>query len=202
MKPGLIVAVIAAVFLFGSCAVGFSWYGDAVDLETATTAQYRSNQNEYDSFWKSVTEVAQVPSKYKDDFKDVLIGDTTAKYGANGSQAAVQWFTDRDVKLDPALYSRVQTVIEAGRNSFKRGQNDLLDRQRRYSSHLRAVTGKLLGGFLGFPSDLAGDLRPPKDIDGDGKYTALDYDIVTSGKTKAAFATGEDEAVDVFGRKK
>jgi hypothetical protein len=59
--------------------------------------------------------------------------------------------------------------------------------------------GAFFGSFFSFPKEINGDLRPPKDKDGDGLYTALDYPIVTSGKTKEAFEKGEDEALQVFG---
>jgi hypothetical protein len=52
--------------------------------------------------------------------------------------------------------------------------------------------------FTDYLEVMSGELAPPRDVDGDGILTALDYDIMTSKQTKEAFETGEAEAVKVF----
>ncbi len=197
-RAGLVAAsgLLLVGVVSGCSAIG--WYNDSVKMESSVKAQYNNNRNEYDAFWKKVKETAQVPDKYKDDFKEVLIADTTAKYGKDGSQAMFQWFNDRDVKLDPKLYTRVQDVIEVGRNDFKRGQTELLDKQRVYQVHVNSFWGRMAGGLMGFPSEVKGDLAPTKDLDGDGVLTVLDYPIVTSKKTDTAFKNAEDDELKVF----
>lgn len=190
-------ALALAVLLF-FMAIG--WYDDAVGKQEGVKAQYRDNQNEYDAFWKKVQETAQVPTQYKEDFKDLLAAETTAKYGENGSQATVQWLKDRNINFSDQLYGRVMTIIESGRNDFKRGQTLLLDKQRAFSTSTKTFWGKLLGSAWDIPSVVEGALAPPRDLDGDGKLTVLDYPIVLSGKTNTAFATGEDEALNVFNK--
>jgi hypothetical protein len=188
--------LLIGLILFGTAV---SWYDTAISLEEATTMQYQENQNQYDSFWKKVKETAQVPDKYKEDFKELLVSETQAKFGPQGSQAAFQWFKDRDINFSDKLYTKVQDVIEAGRNDFKRSQTDLLDKQRKYRVHVHSFFGRMWAGIYDMPHALSGDLAPPSDQDGDGRLTALDYNIVTSGKTKKTFASGEEnEVVKVF----
>jgi hypothetical protein len=196
-----VIVIIATVGVLALASVGscVSFYNQANRLENATTAQVKSNMAEYDTMWKTVAEVAQVPVKYKEDFKDILLAETNAKFGEDGSNATVQWFSERDLKLPPELYGKVQTVIEANRASFKRGQNDLADKQRRYADHLGSVGGRFWSGITGHPRVVAGEHAPPKDLDGDGKLTVLDYPIITSAKTEAVFESGrEDEPMKVF----
>jgi len=176
------------------------WYDDAIHLENATAAQWQSNQNTYDAFWKTVKEVAQVPEQYKEDFKQLLVQETSAKYGPQGSQATFQWFKDRNINLDPTMYRKIQDVIESGRADFKRSQDTLLDKQRKTHDMMEGYWGSMFAKHYNFPSAKTGNYAPPKDIDGDGKLTVLDYPIVTSARTAAAFATGQDEAVNVFGK--
>lgn len=196
-------AGVAFVLLMGgTCASSISWHNGAVKLENTTKAQWTDNQNTYDSFWKKVSEVAQVPSQYKDDFKDLLATANTAKYGKDGSQAQMQWFKDRQINLDAGMYRQLMQVIEAGRDDFKRAQTMLSDKQRRYRDKLEMWPGSTWASWHEFPRVVKGDAAPPKDSDGDGVLTVLDYPIVTSAKTKQAFATGEDEALDVFGKGK
>jgi hypothetical protein len=199
-KGKIILISVVGVTLIGLTlfltAVG--WYNEAVSLETSTQAQYRDNQNEYDAFWKKVKEVAQVPSRYKEDFKDLLVSETTAKFGEGGSKATFQWFKDREIKFDSDQYKKIQNVIESGRDDFKRAQTILLDKQRKYNLHLNNFSGKLWAGKWGMPKVVSGELAPRSDLDGDGFLTVLDYPIVTSKRTAKAFAEGEDEALDVF----
>lgn len=176
-----------------------SWYNTGVGLQQATIAQYRNNQNKYDAFWKSVREVAQVPRQYKEDFKDLVVSETEAKFGEGGSSAMFQWFQDRNLNLNAQVYTKVQTVIEAGRADFKRGQADLLDRQRRAATHYSTAWGRFARMIADPYKEVKGELKPPKDLDGDGRFTIFDYDIVTSGRTKQAFQTGEDVQLNVFG---
>lgn len=194
---GLSVVVLGIGIFFAM--VG--WHNDAVAAENGVKAQWKSNQNTYDAFWKKVQEVAQVPSQYKEDFKELLVQETTAKYGAEGSKATVQWFKDRAILLDSSLYHKVQDVIEVGREDFKRSQNMLLDRQRVYTNTLEGWWGDILARHYGFPREVRGDVAPPKDADGDGRLTVLDYPIVTSARTQKAFQTGQDDEISVFGKK-
>lgn len=194
----LLGVVVLAVVVIGM-AVGF--YNTANSLSQSTVAQWQSNQSRYDGFWKMVKETAQVTDKYKTDFKNIFIGAIEGRYKDNGMGQMFAMIKEENPRLDASLYTKIQQVIEAGRGDFMRSQDDLLDKQRRLGTHLSSATGALFSGFLGLPKEVLGDLRPPRDKDGDGKYTALDYPIVTSGKTKEVFSTGEDNApVDVFGK--
>lgn len=198
LKLLVVAGVSIALFMLVVVPI-MAWYNAGVSLNAAVLAQYQDNQNRYDTFWKSVQETAQVPSQYKQDFKEIVLAETSAKYGDGGSKAIMQWFQERDLRLDPTLYSNVQRVIESGRRDFKNGQTALLDKQRSARFH-RDKTFGVIGGIFANPyKEVSGDLRPPRDTDGDGRYTIFDYDIVTSAKTKAAFETGEDnETLKVF----
>ena len=204
MSTGKIAAIVVGVLvlilgLVGGCGA-MSWYNTGVSLQETTLAQYRDNQNSYDAMWKKIVETAQVPDKFKEDLKTVLVADNTAKFGPNGSGAAFQWFQERQITLAPELYAQVERVIEAGRNDFKQGQTMLLDKQNRLRTHRKGVFGKVCRGFgFDFLDDIEGEYKPPKDMDGDGRYTVLDYSIVTSARTDNAFKTGQDAAVKVFG---
>lgn len=196
----LLIAGGVVVFLgFGVLLGAVGWRDDAVDLQEGVSAQWKDNHNQYDSFWKGVQEKAQVPNKYKEDFKELLVAETTAKYGEKGSQAQMQWFQERNIVLSEKMYLAVQNAIESGRNDFKRGQTELIDRQQVLSKMLKSSLGSILAGWFDLPSVVKGRYAPKEDIDGDGKLTVLDYPVVTSSKTEAVFQAGrDDEPIDVF----
>lgn len=198
-KPAKLIALVGGALVLLWLIISYiSFYNGAVELENATLAQYQQNKNDYDNFWKTIQEMAQVPDKYKDDFQEVLVGNTSARYGPSGSQASVQWLREHAVRFDDSQYKRLMTAIEGGRRDFEANQQLLLDVQRRYRDHLQSFFGRGWASIGGFPKPVAGELAPSKDMDADGKLTALDYRIVTSGRTEEAFAEGEDEAIDVF----
>lgn len=199
-KVLLISGAVLLVFIIAAISSISSWYDGAVRMENSTVAQWKSNQNTYDAMWKTIKEIAQVPDKYKEDFKQLLVAETSAKYGAEGSKATMQWLQDRQINFDASMYRKVQDVIESGRQDFKRSQNELLDKQRKVADYTQSFWGSTMSGFFHFPRELKGDTAPPKDADGDGKLTVLDYPIVTSARTQKAFATGQDEEVSVFGK--
>ena len=201
-KPAKLIAIVGGALVLLWLVISYiSFYDEAVELENATLAQYEQNKNNYDKLWKSIQEMAQVPDKYKDDFQEVLVGNTSARYGPSGSQATMQWLREHAIRFDDTQYNRLMTAIEGGRRDFEGNQKLLLDVQRRYRDHLGSFFGRGWASIGGFPKPVAGELAPSKDRDADGKLTALDYPIVTSGRTQEAFAAGEDEAIDVFPEK-
>lgn len=189
--------LLLALILFLSAT---SWFDSATKLENTTSAQWRNNQNTYDTMWKTIKEVAQVPEQYKEDFKQLLVADNTAKFGPNGSNATMQWFKERNINFDSSMYRKVQDVIESGRQDFKRSQTELLDKQRKVQDMTQSYWGGIMAKHYDFPRSMKGDFAPPRDADNDGKLTVLDYPIVTSARTQAAFATGKDDEVNVFGK--
>lgn len=194
------VAIVAGsiflLFLFFSMT---SWYNSAVSLEESVKAQFDENKNQYDSLFKKVKEVTQIPEKYKEDFKDVLVSETKAKFGEEGSQAAFQWLKDRDINFDASQYQKIQNVIESSREDFKRSQTELRDKQRKYSTHIKTFFGRMGASLFDMPNELHGELAPQKDLDGDGRLTVLDYPIVIGDNTRVKFNTGTDnEVIDIF----
>lgn len=197
MKNILIAAGIFALFgLVGSCsAVGT--YNSLTSQEKGVTATWRNSQVWYDTFWKKVSETAQVTDKYKSDFKEIFIGGIEGRYPPG---KAVTFLMESNPALDASVYVQVQRVIESGRNDFAQTQQTLVDRQRAYDTSLHTFPNVILAGVFGFPSEINGQDRPATDVDGDGRYTVLDYPTVTSAKTQEVFKTGrEDKPLDVFG---
>ena len=192
---GLGTVGLLALLTAGS---GISFYNEAVGQENSIVATYKDSQLQYDKFWKTVKETAQVTDAYKDDFKEVFLGSMDARY--EGKDPAFSFIMESNPSLDPTLYLKVQNVIESGRADFTRSQTTLVDKQRRYETSIETFPNVVLAGFFDFPKVQVGEYAPAEDIDFDGKTTVLDYRIVTSAKTIETFESGrEDEPLDVFG---
>lgn len=191
-------AALVTLLLLGGVVVLFSARNDCVRQEAGVLAVYRDAQVQYDTFWKKVKETAQVTDAYRDDFKAVFLGSMQSRY--EGKDPALSFIHEANPALPPDMYASLQRVIEGGRSDFAQTQRTLVDRQRAYSTTLQSWPSGALAGWLGFPQEVNGDLRPSKDRDGDGRYTVLDYDTVTSTTTQAVFQSGHEEApLQVFG---
>jgi len=186
MKTLIAVVVLGVLAFVGISFVGavFGFRSDCVRLEEKLRAQYDENRNNYDNMWKKFRELAQVPSQYVADMKQIWDSTMRGRYGAEGSQAALQFIKEHNPQLDPALYTRLQSAIEAGRNSFEAEQKQLIDIKREYTTLLRSNRALVLNWALGFP-----------------KIDLDKYSIVTSDKTEEEFQKKKADEVDLFNRK-
>jgi hypothetical protein len=120
-------------------------------LEVAIKAKYANNENIYANGTQKVMEIAQVPGMYAADLQKVVTSAIQGRYGANGSQATVQWLKEANVSLDPSMYTKIQQVIEAFRNEFQNSQTELLDQCRNYETLRGNVFGGMMLRFAGYP---------------------------------------------------
>lgn len=183
MKRGSIIAlsIVGAIVLFIIIGAATTWShrNTAVELEERIAAQYKANQNSYDSMWKKFMELTQVTELQAKQMKDVY---TDLIAGRNQDQNLLFKMVKEDnPKLNGEVYTQLQRQIEAGRDTFKNDQNKILDMIREYNSKIRkwivmtAITGR-------------------QRID-ENKY------IVTSERTNNAFESKKDDVIDLTGGK-
>jgi hypothetical protein len=154
----------------GGCMIGTR--NEMVRQENGLTAQYKQNQNSFAEMTNKVREVAQVPEMYTADLEKVTKAAIAGRYGAGGSKAVFQFIQEQNPQVDPALYTRLEQVIEASRVKFSDEQKLLLDKKRVYLNQLETFPENTVASLFGFPRvDLA------------------QYDIVTSDETERAFET-------------
>jgi len=168
---------LGALMLFVIMAVSCGGYlistnNQCIEYEKRIEAQYKKNQNVYDSFWKTVKEVAQVPEMYAEDTKKLYKEVLSGRYGAGGSRAMWQWLKEQNPNLDASLYKNIQQAIEAGRIDFKLNQTVLLDMKAQYDMYRSKFPRSIFASIFGFP-----------------KVDLAKMDIVTSDETEKAFVT-------------
>lgn len=140
ISTGLIVALsclalvaIVVVTCVGSYISAFNYGNRAeVNIEAAWT----NNQNVLGQYTLKIQELVQVPEMYKNDLKEVVTSALSARYGANGSKAVMNWLKESNIPFDSKIYVKMAQVIESGRNEFAREQTRLIDEKRAYQTQL------------------------------------------------------------------
>lgn len=155
ISTGAIVGIgmlsfIVIVFLIAATSyISANNYG--AGIEAQLNAEYDNNQNVLAQGQQKVLEAAQVPSMYKDDFKEIIAADVQGRYGKDGSKATFQWLKEHDIALDSAMYKKIQQLIESYRDEFKNSQTKMIDVRRQYETAQGYFWRGLWLRIAGFP---------------------------------------------------
>ncbi len=177
MKTLAIIGGILAIPVFIAIAVS-GIYNGAIQSEKQIVAQYDNMKNVLGQYSLKVAEAAQVPNRYRDDLTAVYSSALEGRYGADGSKAVFQFIQEHNPNFDSALYTKIQTIIEAGRDKFENQQTQFIDIKRGYETRLNYLVSGTILRALGFP-----------------RIKLEDYKIIESRHGKATFETGIDEGV-------
>jgi hypothetical protein len=180
------VAIAIGVFLLVIIGVVVGSYVSNANYgnraEAGIVKEYENLQNILSQYTLKVSEAAQVPAMYKDDLKEVMTSVMAARMGEDGSKAAFQWFKEHNVNIDAAMYTKIQTLIEAGRNQFQNAQTRFLDIKTTYVVNLGYLWKGLWMNIAGYPKLKVGYPYGTQD----------DFPIVKSAQAVETFKTGID----------
>lgn len=183
MKTGKIIGFgVSGIFVLSIVfwAIGVS---NTYNKKFQTGKAFQQNcEVVFDNTWKKIQQQAGVTSEYKDGFRDVFTEIMDARYandGQAGQQTLMKWIQESTPNFDAGLYKTLMNTIEGSRNEFTMEQKKLIDVDRELKT-MKVV----------FPRSLI--LKNKQD---------LEIKLVTSGKTKEAFSTGEENDVELFPKK-
>lgn len=178
-----VLAVVVGLPLVIGTIMCVSTNNTCVTYEANLAAVKQQSKSQYDTFWKSVKEVAQVPSQYSKDMKETYAAIMDSRY--KDKNPLMNWIKEANPNFDSSMYKQVQQVIESGRNDFKDSQKQMIDSAREYKTYVQKMPTSFIAHLMGHPGP-------------DFKWS--DYEPVTSDRSEDAFATRKDEAVDVFNK--
>jgi hypothetical protein len=177
---GTIVALVVAALL---AIVAMSWISISnkeIRLRNQLNAQQKNMAVVFDNTWKIIEQQAGVATEYRDSFKDIYPQLMQGRYGNSRGGALMSWIQESNPNFDTKLFEKLSDSIEAQRTVFTREQQKAIDLKREHDN-LRTA----------FPSSLVVGGRPE-----------FELKLVTSAKTDAAFKTGQENDVSLFGNKK
>lgn len=184
MRAFVIGAVITFSLVAAAGLVGVVSYVSAYNtgnrLEQNIKAAYDQNKNVLSQYTNKVAEAAQIPAMQRDDLTKVVEAALKSRYGSDGSKAMFQWIQEQNPNINSEVYTKLQQIIEAGRNDFQQAQAEFIDKKRVYETQL----GYLWRGFwlrtAGYP-----------------KIDLASYKIVTDEKTEEAFKSGKQTPIEL-----
>lgn len=178
---GLVVGAIAAIILLWWVFAGIGVRNAEAGLRAQFSAVQKANTVDYDAMWKIISQTAQVPQQYSEDFKSAYTSILSAG-GPSNDSAVKNLFAVaagmRVPQLDASIYRKVQDVVESERTKFANAQKQLLDIKREHDKLRTTFPGYLFVGGA----------------------TPLEAKLVTSSKTEKAFETGKDDDTKVFAK--
>jgi hypothetical protein len=173
----LVVVAVFALVVVGSYVSNFNYGNEA---ERTIVAEHKNLQSVLGQYSLKIKEAAQIPTMQTEDLAKIFTNSLESRYGADGSQAGMQWIKEQNPTLDQSTYLKIQHMIEAGRNKFENHQSKFLDTKRIYETNLGYLWKGMWLNVAGYP-----------------KITLADYDIVISGHAQKSFETGIDEGLDL-----
>lgn len=164
------------VILVGIVTLAIMWvkaanYGNRTEVEIKKV--WENNQNILGQYTLKVQEIASVPDMYKEDLRKVMVDVMQARMGDGGSKALFQFFKEQNIPFDSSLYTKIQQVIEAGRNEFQTAQTRLIDVKGGYEVKLGTIPDGWFLSLAGYP-----------------KIELEKYKPVVAADTHKAFETG------------
>lgn len=180
---GAVIALITVLGIIGLvCAIGFSSYVNAYNygntMENTLKATQDNNRNILAQYGQKVQEIAQVPAMYVDDLTKLTTAAIQGRYGADGSKATFQFLKEQNPTLDPKMYTKIQQVMEIGRDNFQNNQTRLVDQRRQYETKLGSFWEGMWLRMAGYP-----------------KVNLKDFDIVSTDRADTAFKNHKEDGI-------
>jgi len=187
MSKGWIIALVVGgslalvLLILAVYAIGVN--NKEARLRNAITAKQTDNTNEYDAMWKKIKQSAEVTDGQKEALRQIFVDHAKARAGEGGQKGALAlWIKESCPNVDTSTFNNLMNIITGSRDRFTMRQKELLDMKREHDNMIDTFPSSMILGFLG--------------------RAKIDVVIVTSGRTKEAFRTGEDDDTSVFDRKK
>lgn len=178
---GVIIAIAIVLCLAVPAIFGYvSAYNLGNRTENQLTAMLENNENIYANGTQKVIEIAQVPSIYAEQVSKVTREAIQGRYGQDGSKAVFQFLQEQNPQLDPAMFAKIQVVIEEFRNKFELAQRDMIDVKRMYNTQLGSLWTGFWLGVAGYP-----------------KVDMKKFEIVTTDRARQTFDTKRDQGINL-----
>lgn len=182
LKHIISIVIIGIIVIFGGtiATMYFSYNNNEVSLRTQAEAQKGKIEACHDKMWKIISQKAQITDEYKEAFAEIYPKIIEGRYSAEGDGSLMKWVTEANPNFDTTLYKDLMQSIEVERTSFMHCQERMLDIIREHSTLCKTYPGKW---FI-------------------TNTLPIEYEVISSTRSKAVMETGLDDDVELFKEKK
>ena len=179
MKKSLLVTIISiSIFIiFGLSIWGIYYSSNKKEISKRNLALAEIEKVEiiHDQVIKTIAQSAQVTEKYVDSFKNIYIGIMEGRYDNDGDQL-MKWIQESNPNFNDAAFNSLMDDIKVIRNKFAEQQIKVEDVIR---EHKTLCQDPFYSIFI--------------------KNTVpIEYEVISSAKTKMVIETREDNDIDIF----
>jgi hypothetical protein len=168
-----------AVVIFGGGCSGIYFVGTmnkSIGLINTIKAKQVDNTNEFDTMAKKISQTAQVSEKQLAALKDIFVSHAQARTTDGGG--LMKWVQESCPTVDVKTMENLQNIVVASRDRWCARQKELIDLKREHDNLVDMFPSSLILAVCG--------------------HQKQDIIVVTSGRAKEAFATGEDNETTLF----
>ena len=176
----ILISLAVIVLTAGLVTLGmyFSYNNREISLRQEAEAQRGKIEACHDAMWKILKQQAQVSDEYKTAFEEIYPKLIEGRYSQDGgdSKFFMKWIQESNPNFDTRLYQTLMESIEVQRLTFEKAQERMLDIIREHETLCKTVPG----------SWFIKDKSP------------IEYEVISSTKTKIVMETGIDDDIDLF----
>lgn len=171
--------LLVIAIMFGSLvAVYFSYNNREIALRQQAEAQRGKIEGVHDKMWKIIQQKAQVTDEYKSTFEKIYPQLIAGRY-QNDKGTMMKWIKESNPNFDVSLYRDLMQSIEIQRAEFQTSQERMLDIIREHETLTRTYPARWF----------VSNTMP------------IEYKVISSSRSKEVMDAGEDNDVDLFGKK-
>ena len=174
----MIILICVIVVLIVLVGMYFTYNNKEVSLRKEINAQRGKIESVHDKMWKVIQQKAEVSEKYRETFEKIYPELISGRYAKDGNNA-MKWIQEANPDFDTSLYKDLQQAIEIQREYFNNAQTRMLDVIKERETLLEQYPAKW---FI-------------------SNKEKIEYEVISSTKTKSTITTGIDDEVNVFGKK-
>ena len=170
----IICVVVLAVVILG---MYMTYNNKAVALRKEAEAQRGKIESVHDKMWKVIKQKAEVSEEYRKEFDKVYPEIIAGRYsGDNGT--SMKWIQEANPEFDTSLYRDLMQAIEIQRSHFNTAQERMLDVIREHETLCMSM--------------------PASWFISAANKQKIEYEVVSSTRSKTVMETGLDDEVSVF----
>ena len=173
----IVICVVAVILIIA--AMYMSYNNKAVALRKEADAQRGKIESVHDKMWKVIKQKAEVSEEYRKEFDKIYPELIAGRYQNDGG-SGMKWIQEANPDFDTSLYADLMQAIAIQREHFNTAQERMLDIKREHETLCMSM--------------------PASWFISAANKTPIEYEVISSTKTKTIMETGLDDETSVFAK--